>query len=81
MPKQFQMPKYAKHLRRKKIKKCRTQPRKIGKRVSFGLKTIDDEQKQRACLSKRKKGLIKKCIELNVLCNVDVFMVIFDKEK
>lgn len=32
-------------------------------------------------LSKRKKGVFKKTIELSVLCGVDAFLVIFDKEK
>jgi hypothetical protein len=31
-------------------------------------------------LVKRRKGILKKCFELNVLCSQDIFVVIFDKE-
>ena len=38
--------------------------RKLGKRHSFKLEKIQDKESQRISLCKRKKGLIKKCIEL-----------------
>ena len=39
---------------------------------------IIDDQKRRVTLSKRKKGLLKKSIELSKLCSVKVFMLIYD---
>tara|TARA_B110000285_G_C14590674_1_gene366258 strand:+ start:156 stop:401 length:246 start_codon:yes stop_codon:yes gene_type:complete len=32
-------------------------------------------------VSKRKRGIVKKIIELSVMCGLDIFMVIFDREK
>ena len=32
-------------------------------------------------LSKRKRGILKKIIELSSLCGQDIFMIMFDKEK
>jgi hypothetical protein len=32
-------------------------------------------------ITKRKRGVIKKIIELSVMCGLDIFMVIFDREK
>ena len=42
---------------------------------------IEDPNKRKVTFSKRRKGLTKKAIELSVLCDQDVFLVIFDKEK
>ena len=32
-------------------------------------------------MSKRKRGLFKKAIELSILCDLDVFICLFDREK
>lgn len=53
--------------------------KRIGKRQSFKLEEIKDSESMRISLSKRKKGLIKKCIELSIMHNQDIFMFMFDK--
>ena len=45
------------------------------------LKQITDPKKKKVTISKRKKGVIRKAIELSALCGLDVFMVIFDREQ
>ena len=45
------------------------------------LKPIEDPSRKKVTTSKRKKCIFKKAIELSVLCNLDVFMVVFDREK
>jgi len=45
------------------------------------LNYIKDPTKRKVTLSKRKRGALKKIIELSVLCNLDIFLVIFDKDK
>jgi hypothetical protein len=45
------------------------------------LKFIEDSVKRKVTVSKRRRGVIKKTIELSVLCGLDIFMVIFDREK
>ena len=45
------------------------------------LKKIEDQEAQRVSLAKRRKGLVKKCIELSVMCSQDIFVVIYDQEK
>ena len=52
---------------------------KRGKRRALELKKIEDQEAQRVSLAKRRKGLIKKCIELSVMCSQDIFVVIFDQ--
>ena len=47
----------------------------------MNLAYIKDPSKRKVTLSKRKKGVIKKIIELSILCDLDIFMVIFDKNK
>mgnify|MGYP006090436349 CR=1 FL=1 len=44
-------------------------------------KFIENVSKRKVTVSKRKRGLIKKAIELSEMCGLDIFMVIFDKEK
>ena len=47
----------------------------------INLSYISDPKKRKVTLSKRKKGIFKKIIELSVLCNLDVFVMVFDKER
>jgi hypothetical protein len=39
-----------------------------GIRKAIQLKKIENKESQRVSLVKRRKGIIKKCIELNVMC-------------
>lgn len=55
--------------------------KKLGKRSSFKLEKIQDKESQRVSLCKRKRGIIKKCIELSVMHSQDVFILIFDKNQ
>ena len=41
---------------------------------------IKDTVKRKVTLSKRKRGLFKKAIELSSLCGVEVFLVVFDTQ-
>ena len=52
-----------------------------GIRKAIGLQKIEDYESQRVPLVKRRKGIVKKCIELNIMCQQDVFLVIFDRQK
>jgi hypothetical protein len=52
-----------------------------GIRKAIGLQKIEDYESQRVSLVKRRKGIVKKCIELNIMCQQDVFLVIFDRQK
>ena len=52
-----------------------------GIRKAIGLQKIEDYESQRVSLVKRRKGIVKKCIELNIICQQDVFLVIFDRQK
>ena len=45
------------------------------------LKFIEDHNKRKVTISKRKRGVIKKIIELSVMCGLDIFMVMFDRDK
>ena len=42
---------------------------------------LKDSVKKKVTLSKRKRGLFKKAIELSCLCGVEVFMVVFDSDR
>jgi hypothetical protein len=44
-------------------------------------KLIQNPTKRRVTSSKRKRGLIKKAIELSEMCGLDIFLVVFNKEK
>jgi uncharacterized LabA/DUF88 family protein len=45
------------------------------------LTKISDDKKRKVTISKRKRGLFKKAIEMSMLGGLDIFMVIFDKDK
>ena len=40
---------------------------------------IQNAQQRKVCLCKRKKGLLKKAIELSLLCDLDIFTFVYDK--
>lgn len=42
---------------------------------------ITNKEKRNVAYCKRKKGVVKKAIELSKLCNLDILIVMFDKEK
>jgi len=44
-------------------------------------KFIQNYKQRVTTLSKRKRSLLKKAIELSVMCDLEVFMIIFDKKK
>ena len=50
------------------------------KRVDVN-KFIQDQGKRDVTYAKRKRGIIKKMIELSTMCGQDIFLVIFDKDK
>jgi MADS-box transcription factor len=45
------------------------------------LKPVEDELKRRCTMTKRKRGLFKKAIELSKLCEVDIFICLFDRNR
>ena len=53
----------------------------MGKKKHAKITRITDEYSRKITLCKRKKGLIKKCIELSVLCDVKLFLMIQDDKK
>ena len=52
----------------------------MGKKKIDKIERINDDIVRRVTYCKRKKGLLKKSIELSILCDVTMFMVIYDKE-
>lgn len=53
----------------------------MGKRKINTERFIQNKNQRNVTFSKRKRGILKKAIELSSLCGLDIFMVIFDKEK
>lgn len=53
----------------------------MGKRRIDVKNKIADEQSRYVTYCKRKRGLLKKAIELSTLCSQKIFLVIFDQEK
>ena len=52
----------------------------MGKKKLEKIERIEKDSCRRITYCKRKKGLLKKSIELSVLCDVTMFMLIYDKE-
>ena len=53
----------------------------MGKRKIETLKRIANDKSRQTTFCKRKRGLIKKAIELSMLCDQLIYMVVFDKTK
>ena len=53
----------------------------MGKKKIEELKLIDDIPKRTNTYYKRKKGLIKKAMELSILCGQQIFLTLFDESK
>lgn len=53
----------------------------MGKRKIEKITAISDDNRLKVTLCKRKKGLMKKAIELSVLCNQKIFVLIHDESK
>ena len=45
------------------------------------IKKIEDKIAKEYAFAQRKRGLIKKTIELGVLCDQEMFLIIYDKDK
>lgn len=52
-----------------------------GKRRTDTFDMIKDEHDRYVTFCKRKRGILKKAIELSRLCDQHVYMVIFDQSK
>ena len=53
----------------------------MGKRRLDKLQAIKKPNHRKVTYCKRKKGLLKKAIELSILCDVNVFVLIHDEKK
>jgi len=52
----------------------------MGKKRIQTIQKIEDHKIRKITYCKRKKGLLKKSMELALLCDLKVFMYIFDEE-
>ena len=52
----------------------------MGKRKIQQFERIDDKNSRRITYLKRKKGLIKKAMELSMLCSQKMLLIIYDEE-
>jgi hypothetical protein len=53
----------------------------MGKKKIDNIKFMEDKNQRNITFSKRKRGLLKKVIELSRLCGQDILMFIYDKTK
>ena len=53
----------------------------MGKRKIEKYEEIEDKVGRYVTFCKRKRGVIKKAMELSILCGQDVMLTIYDKEK
>lgn len=53
----------------------------MGKKKLDSISKIKDKNSRNVTYCKRKRGLIKKAIELSKLCDQYIYLAIFDKEK
>ena len=53
----------------------------MGKRRIEKIKIIENSNHRKVTYCKRKKGLLKKSIELSVLCDVSMFLFVYDKQQ
>lgn len=53
----------------------------MGKRKISIIQQIDDRVSRNVTYCKRKKGLIKKAMELSILCGQHINLIIYDKER
>ena len=52
----------------------------MGKKKIDNLQYLEDTRLRNIAFSFRKRGLLKKCIEISCMCGVDVYLIIRDKE-
>ena len=48
---------------------------------NYKLCFINDQNKRHTTYLKRKNGLIRKAMQLSIFCGVEIFLVIYDKER
>lgn len=53
----------------------------MGKKKLERIERIDNDVQRKVTYCKRKKGLLKKTIELSVLCQLKMYMFIFDEKQ